>query len=719
MPPPDIEDGGSDDPLTLDLRLETKYRENPSEAMRSMVRYRQAQLWSSIDDVKACALWLQISNRTGFPLYQVARLRAIETCPVDQGEFPSIEELVEGTPQPWLKENLLRAALNRAIRTGDRKWEMYLSAELTRFERSRGEKVERLQRSIEIAKELNDSAALESYTAELESVAPRFIADPTDDQLMKVAMDFRYVRDFDKAREIYGRAVKSSALSDNDKLRALHGIRMTYKLERNIDKYLEATREYSKFARRKFFTRSKSRRARARLHRYFDTQITLARAIWTDNSSKEAEKILIRAERDLKRRIPVEDSVLIRARIKEEAGQFKEAVRILDGVNLKRVASRSTRQKILWYKAWNLRKIGRTKEAVDLLDALKNIEDSPSLSARNRFWLARSLMEIGNTDRAKSELEWLIENDPLGYYGFLAYRELKRPIPGLGPASEQRILASEKPDIPPIERIQAKKVDLSDPNAALTPEDRLTAEWLLAVKEHDLVRRFLDHVSSDKRSGFTDAQAIDLLKLYARSGSYQTLFSRLYDLPPEARDRVVQSQPDLIFPQPWKPVVKDASEKFNVPVELIYSIMRQESSFNPMARSPADAFGLMQLIPENAARTERATGIRLASHEDLFKPDTNVPLGTAFLRELLNKWQEQFVLTVASYNASEKAIAGWIRTRFRGDPLVFIEDIPYEETRTYIKLVLRNYIFYSRLNSGGQPIEFPEQCLENLQAIKL
>ena len=63
-------------------------------------------------------------------------------------------------------------------------------------------------------------------------------------------------------------------------------------------------------------------------------------------------------------------------------------------------------------------------------------------------------------------------------------------------------------------------------------------------------------------------------------------------------------------------------------------------------------------------------------------------------------------------------ITGWVKSRYRGDALEFIEDVPYEETRNYIKLVMRNFIFYKRLNSGGAPVEFPEWCLANLQDIK-
>ena len=141
--------------------------------------------------------------------------------------------------------------------------------------------------------------------------------------------------------------------------------------------------------------------------------------------------------------------------------------------------------------------------------------------------------------------------------------------------------------------------------------------------------------------------------------------------------------------------------------EIALSIIRQESSFDPMARSEADAFGLMQVLPSVAARFS----VPISSHEDLFLPEVNVPLGVKLLSELEQKYKGSLILTAAAYNASEEAIAGWLKKRYHGNTLEFIEEIPYEETRTYVKLVIRNFIFYKRL-SAQAPMTFPESVLE-------
>ena len=97
--------------------------------------------------------------------------------------------------------------------------------------------------------------------------------------------------------------------------------------------------------------------------------------------------------------------------------------------------------------------------------------------------------------------------------------------------------------------------------------------------------------------------------------------------------------------------------------------------------------------------------------DDLYKPQINIALGAAHLRELFDKYNGMMIPTIASYNASESAIRGWLSTRYRGDSIEFIEDIPYEETKTYVRLVLRNFVYYQLLTSESLAIGFPEWTL--------
>lgn len=672
-----------------------------SEASQNLAAYREAKSLASTNPAKACSLWVGLSNQSLFPLARLSKLRAIEICPLDQEkDILTIERVMQSATDPWLTEEFAKAALARAVKTGEKKWEAKLSLDVAKMESVQLTQIALLERSILLANQLGDTALAELGMKQLYQIAPRKIPSPRPEQFLSVGFDHRRAREFEKAREYFDKVLASGEFSDNEKFRALDGIRMSYKLQKNTAKFIQMTEEYAEFARTKFFARGKRSSRSADLGRFLEAQITLARAVWTDNSPRRAEEILLAAEKEIRGRISVGDSAFIRARISEERGDYEGAVRILDSIDANRMnRDRIFRSKVAWYRAWSLRKIGRLREAADSLDQLvKGSESSPSVLARDRFWLGRTYKDMGDKEKATAEFEGLIESDPIGYYGVLAYRELGRSLPPL-PVGVQAASSSNTPD-------------------PLTPEERLKFEWFLAVREDEVGNQLLNTIGLGRRANYSQDQSFELLRSFARTGSYNALFARTTDLPAESRKSLVQTEPELIFPMRYKPIIAAAGLKYDVKPELVYSIIRQESSFNPLARSHADAFGLMQLIPEMAKRAENVTGIQLKSPEGLYEPELNIPLGTSFLRTTLDRWKGAFIPTVASYNASEKAVSGWLNSRDTKDPVAFIEDVPYEETRTYLKLVMRNFVFYSRLNSKQVPIEFPEWCLADLQAVK-
>jgi|GEM_PF-609117 len=670
--------------------------------LKLLTRYVEADFWSSSNHEKSCHAWKEVletaKTDSSFLLLPVAKLHAAATCPeLDEltGAKAGAVTDADLATQPWLHELQSRVSLQISIRNHDLNREMRASSEVAGFEKTQKERIRLIQRALEIASQLKETSLQADYQAQLERTAPRFILQPSPDQRLAVAADFKQARQFDKARAFYTQIVKSKS-SDFEKMRAMEGMRMTFKLQKNTPRYLKASAALARFAHDAFFFKKSSgaRGSLRTLPKFLDAQITFARAVWTEHDPKLAEKILLKAEAAIGGRVSVAESAWVRARIREETGNINDALTIYRKIDLSRVESTDLKNKILWNNAWDLRRAGRNQEAITKLSELTKDPLVPN-ATRAKFWLGRTYLDLKKIKEANATFESLINDDPMGIYGLLAYRELKRPIP---PA-------------------EVSNVENAQPS--LTGESRQQLEWLVAAHETDLAQNYLDQIPASTRSNFNEGQTLDLLQLYASAGSYQSLFAHLNELAPEKRNLILQSHPELLFPQPWRKIATESAEKAQIPTELIYSIMRQESSFNPNARSFADAFGLMQLIPEMAKRAGQSLHMNIESHEDLYDPQINIPLGAIFLHQLLQHWHGQFILAVASYNANEGAIAGWIRTRYKGDPLEFIEDVPYEETRAYMKLVLRNFIFYSRLNSGGKPLPFPEHCLENIQAAKL
>lgn len=159
---------------------------------------------------------------------------------------------------------------------------------------------------------------------------------------------------------------------------------------------------------------------------------------------------------------------------------------------------------------------------------------------------------------------------------------------------------------------------------------------------------------------------------------------------------------DCVFPRPYELLVRGAATRTRIPPELLWAVMRQESAFDPEIVSPARAVGLMQLLPETARATATAASLPYDDSK-LTSPADNITLGALYLRELLDKLNDDTTLAVAAYNAGPEATQRWLAraTKTNGETLdVFVEAIPYIETRGYVARVLGNLARYGYRTEG-------------------
>jgi soluble lytic murein transglycosylase len=154
----------------------------------------------------------------------------------------------------------------------------------------------------------------------------------------------------------------------------------------------------------------------------------------------------------------------------------------------------------------------------------------------------------------------------------------------------------------------------------------------------------------------------------------------------------------VYFPRPFEQVVTRIATRFQVEPSLIFGIGRQESAFRADAVSPAGALGLLQLMPATASRYQEVLNKQFqGGNFDLFDPETNLTLGSAYLGKLSAHYQSNASYLIAAYNAGEFVVDIWKSRRFHEDPLVWIEGIPFGETRNYVKSVMRNKAVYDEL----------------------
>jgi soluble lytic murein transglycosylase len=148
-----------------------------------------------------------------------------------------------------------------------------------------------------------------------------------------------------------------------------------------------------------------------------------------------------------------------------------------------------------------------------------------------------------------------------------------------------------------------------------------------------------------------------------------------------------------IFPWPNRSAVEAEAKEFGIDPLLLVAIVRQESVFDPQALSPAGARGLAQLLPGTAAFTARGLDVSFDT-EWITVPDLNLHLGAAHLAELLRRFDGRVETAVAAYNAGSRPVLRWLSRPGASDPDRFIEMIPYQETRGYVRSVLRNRDLY-------------------------
>jgi soluble lytic murein transglycosylase len=279
------------------------------------------------------------------------------------------------------------------------------------------------------------------------------------------------------------------------------------------------------------------------------------------------------------------------------------------------------------------------------------------------YWQARALERAGDRGAAAALYRDLLEQAPDSYYADWAEQRLGEP----------RRTGSVTPPRPP---------QLGAPPSGSDPYHWTRARELVAGGLRPLARRELQQFERDHRGD--SAAAAALPAAYQAADGYR-----------DAIRLAGGGGPAIVYPLAFWPQVSRQAAAQQVDPLLLLALMRQESLFDPAARSPADARGLMQLLPSTAARVAQTRGE--APPDDLTDPDTNVTLGTAYLAALLRENGGDPLRALAAYNGGEPAVARWQAQFGQLDRDEWVESITYRETRDYVKKVMGNHRRYQQL----------------------
>lgn len=303
---------------------------------------------------------------------------------------------------------------------------------------------------------------------------------------------------------------------------------------------------------------------------------------------------------------------------------------------------------------WRARNGLATGDWAEVLGSITAMSDGLRASERWRFWGGRARLETGDADGATALLDKLA--DSASYYGFLAADRLGRPyaICAHDTAVDDQALAAFRED-PVIQRIVAlDRVGLRNWSRA---------EWRLMMRSASRDRLRLAAALATAE-GWPDRAILAL----AGSGD--------------------QAWYDWRFPVDYAPLVAAQAAPRRLDVSWVMGLMRSESAMAADAISPAGARGLMQVMPATASRVARRHAYRFRGKEQLLDAEDNIVFGTTFLRELMDRFGDNPVLVAGAYNAGPGAVQRWLQDLPDEDPAVWIEVLPYFETRDYIPRVL-------------------------------
>lgn len=151
-----------------------------------------------------------------------------------------------------------------------------------------------------------------------------------------------------------------------------------------------------------------------------------------------------------------------------------------------------------------------------------------------------------------------------------------------------------------------------------------------------------------------------------------------------------------IYPLKYNEYVEKYSAEYGIDSMLVYAIIKAESNFNPNTKSTSNAMGLMQLIEQTAIETAGKIGIEY-TEGCLYDPETNINLGIKYYSQLLNEYDNNYMLALTAYNAGTGNVKKWIEQGIIKPDGSNIEDIPYKETNNYVRKIIRDYNIYKDL----------------------
>ncbi|MCC6544946.1 MAG: tetratricopeptide repeat protein [Nitrospirae bacterium] len=389
------------------------------------------------------------------------------------------------------------------------------------------------------------------------------------------------------------------------------------------------------------------------------------------------------------------------ANICAERNDIKNAVfyfdRVISEYPLNSFAADST-----WKKGWISYKTGNKEGALQTFNTIINSPGEHPYKAQALYWRAKLLGKNGDYEAMNKDLCRLCSNHGQSFYCLFSkyYFNVNRNDEKQACQPEHRAeLESASSSVSQIIQVRDDRgISFSRDSISNNPEEqglkRIRLFLYLGLKDDAKteVLKLRSRMNDNKETSLMLANILSSLGEYNRA--MYTIRPYIPSLKSDNVDGSDNSLWPLVYPAGYSDLITKHAIRSNLDPFLVYAIIREESWFNKEAVSPAGALGLMQLMPGTAKRVAKDS---YAGRESLFDPETNIELGTKFFSERLRQFDGNIFLAIASYNAGPEAVEQWMNELSGVELDEFIEDIPYKETREYVKKVFRSYMEYNRL----------------------
>ena len=410
-----------------------------------------------------------------------------------------------------------------------------------------------------------------------------------------------------------------------------------------------------------------------------------ARRALRSNQNEQARRYMAEIERRYPKEPSADEAGFFLGWIDLQAGRWPAAVKSFIAFERRHPHSRR-RDDAIWFESLALILQRKYEDSRQTLRRLVHQFASSPLVPQARYWSARSLqLSSGDVDQLADEYQQIVRLFPGSFYSLLAGSRLRE----LG--RERPIAFPESPKAP----------------GGPAPSDFALA---LALSDAGLARDAAVEAAHRVESARNQSEAVRIGHALQRMGEY----GRAYGLAARMLWGNAYGSKDgeslaLLYPRAYPHLVEQLAKEQSVDPYFIWAIMRRESSFRAEVTSSANARGLMQVFPPTAVEISKRLAVDAPDPEELFSAEVNVRFAAWYLAQLKARFGHP-ALCAAAYNAGPGPVNRWLSER--GDlPLdLFVERIPYKETRAYVKQVVADYFTYRQLYETlpGNPVSNPD-----------